>query len=83
MDKIGAKGERIVIYSLNYETTEMPMSDVGRYHPIIALKRNGIYMPIRDKGPICILYPFDGNNDLNTPTYYEISAWSVEKRIIK
>lgn len=83
MDKIGAKGERIVIYSLKYETTEMPMSDVGRYHPIIALKRNGIYMPIRDKGPICILYPFDGNNDLNNSTYYERSVWSVEKMIIK
>lgn len=83
MEKVGARGNFITVQSLNYETTEIPMKDIMSHHPLLALKRNGIYMPLNDKGPLVILYPFSSNKELNTPKYFEQSSWSVEKIVIK
>src|SRR5689334_2452527 len=50
MDTVGATGERIVAVALNDYSAELPMEDVRKYNPILALKRNGEYMSVRDKG---------------------------------
>jgi hypothetical protein len=35
---------------LNDYATEIPMSDFDRFGVLLALKRDGAYMPVRDKG---------------------------------
>jgi hypothetical protein len=50
---------------------------------ILALKRNGEYMPVRDKGPLFVIYPFDSKPELKTQTYYGRSVWQVAKIVVK
>jgi hypothetical protein len=83
MKLVGATGQRVVAVALNDYSTEIPMEDFGKYNTILAIKRNGEYMPVRDKGPLFIIYPYDSNPDLRTQTYYARSAWQVSKIIVR
>ncbi|MDA8496303.1 molybdopterin-dependent oxidoreductase, partial [Kluyvera georgiana] len=59
MDYVGAKGSVVKVTALNDYTTIIPLSDFKKYNVILALKINGEYMPIRDKGPLFVVYPYD------------------------
>ena len=83
LKQVGAAGERISIVALNDYSSEIPMEDVTRYNVILAVKRNGEYMPVRDKGPLFIIYPFDSNPELKSQTYYSRSVWQVAKIVVK
>lgn len=79
MKKVGATGTKLTAVALNDYTTEIPMSDFAQYQPILAIKRNGEYMPVKDKGPLFIVYPYDKNPELKSQKFYSRSAWQVAR----
>ncbi len=83
MQVLGATGSFVIAYALNDFTTRIPISDFKRFHPILALKRNGEYMPVRDKGPLFIVYPFDSDPELKQQIYYNRSAWQVARLLVE
>ncbi|WP_131195677.1 molybdopterin-dependent oxidoreductase [Lichenihabitans psoromatis] len=83
MAVVGAKGHTVQALALNDYSTNIPIDDFAKFHTILALKRNGEYMPVRDKGPLFVVYPYDSNPDLQSQTYYSRSAWQVSRFIIK
>jgi hypothetical protein len=83
MQALGATGSFVTAYALNDFTTKIPISDFKRFHPILALTRNGEYMPVRDKGPLFIVYPFDSNPELKQQIYYNRSAWQVARLLVQ
>ena len=82
MRVVGATGSSVTAYSLNDFTTSIPVSDFKRFHPILALKKDGEYMPVRDKGPLFIVYPYDSNPELQQQAYYNRSAWQVARLVV-
>jgi hypothetical protein len=83
MNHVGAKGRTVVAIALNDYTTEIPIGDFAKYGTILALKRDGEYMPIRDKGPLFVIYPYDSRSELKSQIYYGRSAWQVTKLVVK
>ena len=83
MDYVGAKGSVVKVTALNDYTTEIPLSDFKKYNVILALKINGEYMRIRDKGPLFVVYPYDSIPELNNQIYYSRSAWQVSRMNIE
>jgi hypothetical protein len=83
MEAVGATGDRIVSIALNDYSAEMPMEDARKFGVILALKRDGEYMTVRDKGPLFIIYPFDSNPDLKAQKYYSRSVWQVARIEVK
>lgn len=79
MKQVGASGQRVVVAALNDYTTEIPIDDFAKFNVILAIKRNGEYMSVRDKGPLFVIYPYDSSPDLKSQTYYARSAWQVAK----
>ncbi|MEG1211270.1 MAG: molybdopterin-dependent oxidoreductase [Leclercia sp.] len=79
MDYVGAKGSVAKVVALNDYTTVIPLSDFNKYNVILALKVNGEYMRVRDKGPLFIVYPYDSMPELNNKVFYSRSAWQVSK----
>ncbi len=57
MDLVGAKGTSARVLALNDYTTIIPIDDFYKFPVIMALKMNGQYMRIRDKGPLFIVSP--------------------------
>lgn len=77
LQKVGASGTTLVVTALNDYTTQIPLTDFARYDVLLALKRDGNYMPVSDKGPLFIVYPYDSDPELRRQTYYSRSAWQV------
>jgi hypothetical protein len=79
LDIVGAAGDHLVVTALNDYVTEIPVEDARKFGVILALKRDGQYMPVSDKGPLFIIYPFDSNSELKAQVYYKRSAWQVSQ----
>ncbi len=82
MRVVGASGEQLRARALDDYTTEIPIADFERYRTILAMKRNGDYMPVTDKGPLFIVYPFDSHPDLKHQRFYARSAWQVARMTV-
>ena len=83
MRHVGAEGQRVIAIALNDYSSEIPFEDLRKYNVILALKRDGEYMPVRDKGPLFIVYPFDSDPELKSQTFYGRSVWQVAKLVVK
>ena len=83
MQAVDASGETILAYALNDYSTEIPVGDFARYNVLLALKRNGLYMPIRDKGPLFIVYPYDSDSQLRHQRFYSRSAWQLARIVVR
>jgi hypothetical protein len=80
---VGAEGQAITALALNDYSTTIPTSDFDTYKVILALKRNGNYMPVSDKGPLFIVYPFDSDTTLQQQKYYSRAAWQVARLVVQ
>jgi hypothetical protein len=76
---VGARGSEVLATALNDYRSAIPMSDFDRYDVVLALRRDGKPMPIRDKGPLFIVYPFDSDPQLQTEQYYSRAVWQVKE----
>lgn len=68
--------------ALNDYTTELPIADFERYGVLLAMKRDGNDMSVRDMGPLFIVYPYDSKPELNAQQFYARSAWQVAKLVV-
>jgi hypothetical protein len=83
LDRVGAMGTTLTVTALNDYTSDIPIEDFRTYPVILALKRDGAYMPVRDKGPLFIVYPYDSDPALKHQRYYSRSAWQVARMVVK
>ena len=82
MQAVGAFGTEVVVSALNGYVIEIPMSDFERYGALLAMKRDGVDMPVRDKGPLFIVYPYDSRPELRSQQFYSRSAWQVARLVV-
>ena len=50
---------------------------------ILATKRDGAMMSVREHGPIFVIYPFDQEPDLYNEKYFSRSVWQVSTIIVE
>jgi hypothetical protein len=79
MSVVGARGTEVMATALNDYRRAIPMSDFDDYEVVLAMKRDGELMPIRDKGPLFIIYPFDSDSRLRTEQYYSRAVWQLKE----
>lgn len=78
LNRVGARGSRLETIALNGYRSAIPVEDAVRFDVIIARLMDGERMRIPDKGPLCILYPFDQEEKTRSPTYYGRSVWQLQ-----
>ena len=74
---VGAQGKIIKAVALNNFKVEIPVTDTQQFPVILARLMDDQPMPIRDKGPLFIVYPFDTDIELHAARYYNRSAWQL------
>lgn len=79
LDAVGATGTTLMVKAINDYVAEVPMEDMTRYPVILATKRDGKKMTVRDKGPLFIIYPFDLDPALQNEKIYNRSVWQVKE----
>ena len=83
MKHVAASGSTLQALALNDYSTDIPMEDFDKYNVILALKRDGEYMPVRDKGPLFVVYPYDSDPELKSQKFYSRSVWQVKALLVK
>ena len=78
LESVGAAGETLRMSALNDYSVEMPVADLEEDAPIIATRMNGEIMPVREKGPYWVVYPFDSNPKYQTEATYARSVWQLK-----
>lgn len=71
--------ERLDLLAVNDYTVSLPGEGIGPVYPVIAHRRNGAPMGLRDKGPFWLLYDFDGNTAFQNETVYTRSIWQLDR----
>lgn len=78
-----ASGENIRVLALNdYEST-IPITDADNYDVLLALRRNGEFMRVRDKGPIWIIYPLKELDPHLMSTFNLKMVWQLAKIFVE
>ena len=78
LDKVGASGTSLHIVALNDYAVDVPVEDFRKYPVILATRKDGQPMAVRDKGPLFVIYPFDLDRSLYTEKIFSRSAWQVK-----
>lgn len=78
-----ASGTSIKAVALNDYKTTIPVSDALTFDMVLASRMNGQAIPVRTKGPLFIVYPYDSRSELRSTTYYERSAWQLRALTIE
>jgi len=78
-----ANGTTIKAVALNDYKTAIPVDDAKRYDMILAHRMNGEPIPVRTKGPLFIVYPFDSKAELQSSKFYARSAWQLKSMDIE
>ncbi len=75
---VRAQGRQLRATALNDYRVVIPIEDAQRFDVVIATRKNGELMAVRDKGPLFIVYPFDSDPALKDKRYYERSIWQLK-----
>ena len=79
LEKAKAEGSTATVIALNDYSVDVPTADFAEFGTILAVKRNGEYMPVDDQGPFFVIYPFDSNPTLQRQPYYGRAVWQVKE----
>lgn len=78
LDAAKASGTTIRAIALNDYKIAIPVSDARQWGVIMATRMDDKPIPVRTKGPLFIVYPFDSAKELQSATYYERSIWQLK-----
>ena len=78
LEAVKASGSTLSAVAINDYKISIPMGDVGKYKVIVARQIDDKSIPVREKGPLFVVYPFDSAAELRTSTYYERSIWQLK-----
>jgi hypothetical protein len=79
LDALGARGRLATMIALNDYRVAVPLGDAETPGVILAFERNGEPMPVRDKGPLWLIYPLDGRPELDTRETHAKLIWQLRR----
>jgi hypothetical protein len=74
----GADGASLTAVALNDYAVPLPVSDADE-GAVVAYRMDGEYMPVRAKGPLWIMFPFDDRPELKTEAAYSRCVWQLRR----
>lgn len=83
LDKVGAGGRSIHAVALNDYAVDIPVADAVEGGPIVAYEIDGKALPIRNRGPLWIVYPYDARADYRSEVVYARSIWQLDRLDIR
>lgn len=76
---VGASGREVVATALNDYRVTIPVEDFRTTGLILATRLDGEPIPVRQKGPLWIIYPFDAEARLRNEVFYSRSIWQLRR----
>lgn len=80
---VGAQGTQLVVAALNDYKSRVPVNDLNKHDVIFATQIDGKPIPLRNKGPLFLMYPFDEQPELKTEMYFNRSVWQIKSVVVE
>lgn len=77
LTRLGAQSDSVHVAALNGYEAEIPVSDFEQYDVMLALQKDQKAIPIREYGPLWVLYPFDHDEALLSEKIRFRAVWQV------
>ncbi|KAF1018321.1 MAG: hypothetical protein GAK30_03731 [Paracidovorax wautersii] len=74
---VKSRGQRLQLIALNDYAVTVDAAQLVADGAIFAIARQGQPMPVSDKGPIFVMFPFDGDARLRTDRVYLQAVWQL------
>jgi len=79
LDAINADGTTLKAVAVNAYAVTIPIDEGLSDGPILAYLMDGMEMPLRDKGPLWVVYPYDSDAKFRNEIIYGRSIWQLER----
>jgi hypothetical protein len=74
---VGANGNVLKARALNDYRVEIPADDLTQNGALLAYSLDDKPIPVREKGPLLIIYPFDEHPELRTALRFSRAIWQL------
>jgi hypothetical protein len=78
LDELEARGQRIDATALNDYSMLLNLQAAREYPVILATRKNGKVMRVRDKGPIWVIYPLSDFPELRKEEHHQAMVWQLK-----
>lgn len=80
---VGASGRSLRLIALDKYEATVPMDDVERFNPMLALRVDGKPLTVRTLGPVQMMYPFDQYPEINVDLYSGRAVWQLRRIVVE
>jgi len=80
---VGSRGKTIRLSALDNYEASVPMDDVTRFDPVLAIRVDGKPLTIRSRGPVRVMYPFDHFPEINIELYSGRAVWQLQHIVVE
>ena len=77
MEAVGSSAGTARAVALNDYRADMPVDDLIKNGAMIAYLFDDQPMPVREKGPLVIIFPFSDRAELRTAVHYSRAVWQL------
>lgn len=77
LQRLGVTSGTVVVHAINDFIGTVPLDDPRNAKALVAYEIDGTEIPIRGKGPLWLIYPFDSDTRLQTEVIYARSVWQL------
>ncbi len=78
LEAVGAQGRQLQATAINEYRSVIPLEDAVRDNALVAYRLNGQPMPVRDKGPLWLVFPYDSSPRMRTEAMLGRSIWQLK-----
>jgi hypothetical protein len=79
IEELQIEGQTLRLHALNDYTADLPISETTAEAPMLAYLIDGAPMPVRDKGPIWVIYPYDSSEAFRSIETFDRSVWQLDR----
>lgn len=83
LEAVGAQGKSLRLVAMDKYEASVPMDDVARFNPVLALRVDGKPLTLRTLGPIQMMYPFDQYPEINIELYSGRAVWQLQRIVVE
>jgi hypothetical protein len=83
LKQLGAEGSTVLADAVDDYQVKIPMEDIQDYDVIIAYAMNGAPLPVDNKGPLWVIYPYSEHSGLQKDIYFARSVWQLNRLTVR
>lgn len=80
---VGAHGSELEATALDGYRVVVPVADLERFPMLLATRRDGRPMPVRDRGPLWLVYPWSTHPEATYEPYRGRAIWQLRTIVVR